>query len=291
MPEAQAPQVSSFISYFAQFFVQDWFASIPITVCAIITLGAAIDRLLYYSRNKRDIGSFIRAIQKNLESNNLDAAITAARQVGGLIGMMAEEGLRLVKNQPKHFSSSFDISYSLYVDDLEKRLPILATIGATAPFWGLFGTVVGVIDTLRLMGEQGGQSQAVVIGVAKALIATGFGLIVAIVAVTLNNWFNSRVKNFENEFQLIKLTLMDYLSTSGLASTSLAPNPNGVLAPAYATQPRQPNAPSQPIPPQPNTQFYPASGYPNQGGLGSSPPQSHYPAPPAPGSSYPPSDH
>ena len=216
MPEANLPNPSAgsdFFTYFIQFFKEDWFASIPIAICGIITLTVAIDRAIYYNRNQRDLASFIRRVQSDLEAGNIDGAISLAKQVGGLIGLMTEEGLRLMRNNTKSFSNAFDISCSLYIRDLEKRLSVLATIGATTPFIGLFGTVVGVIVTLKLLGQQGGQSQAVVLGVAKALIATGFGLVVAIIAVILNNWFNSVVKSFENDFAVIKLTLLDFINS------------------------------------------------------------------------------
>ena len=222
MPESQN---NVLLTYFIEFFIQDWFASIPIAFCAIITLAVAIDRAIYYSRNQRDLASFIRRLQQDLEQNNIEGATNLAKQAGGLIGLMTEEGLRLMKHHTKNFSSAFDISSSLYTRDLEKRLSVLATIGATTPFLGLFGTVVGVIVTLKLLGEQGGQSQQVVIGVAKALIATGFGLIVAIIAVVLNNWFNSVVRSFENDFQVVKLTLLDYINSQNLSSPKNAPMP------------------------------------------------------------------
>lgn len=231
-----ASQNSELLTYFIEFCVQDWFASVPIIVCGIITLAVAIDRAIYYSRNQRDLGSFIRRVQGDLEQGNIEGAISLSKQVGGLIGLMTEEGLRLMNHHAKNFSNAFDISASLYIRDLEKRLSILATIGATTPFIGLFGTVVGVIVTLKLLGEQGGQSQAVVIGVAKALIATGFGLVVAIIAVILNNWFNSMVKSFENDFQVIKLTLLDYISSQGgVVTQAQLPLQNANSAQYYAT--------------------------------------------------------
>lgn len=240
MPESQNNQL---LTYFIEFFIQDWFASIPIAFCGIITLAVAIDRAIYYSRNQRDLGGFIRRLQQDLEQNNIEGASNLAKQIGGLIGLMTEEGIRLMKHHAKNFSSAFDISSSLYIRDLEKRLSVLATIGATTPFLGLFGTVVGVIVTLKLLGEQGGQSQAVVIGVAKALIATGFGLIVAIIAVILNNWFNSVVRSFENDFQVLKLTLLDYINSQSPVKGQQMP---------------------QSIPQQPQQQYYPPQyGQPN----------------------------
>jgi len=211
---------SSLLLYFIQFFTEDWFASIPITLCAIITLAVIIDRSIYYSRNQRDIGFLIRKIQADLSRGNLNRAIDFSKQVGGIIGLVIEEGLRLTKNHSRNFNNAFDVSAGIYLKDLEKRISILSTIGATAPFIGLFGTVVGVIVTLKLMGEvASGQSQAIVLGVAKALIATGYGLIVAIIAVIFNNLFNSIIANFESSFQLIKITLLDYVENSGNIGT------------------------------------------------------------------------
>ncbi|MDX1918951.1 MAG: MotA/TolQ/ExbB proton channel family protein [Candidatus Caenarcaniphilales bacterium] len=218
MPE-DTSSTNVILEYFISFFTQDWFASLPILACAIATLAVAIERSVYYSRNRRDMRTFIRRLQQNLEKGNIDLALNLARDVGGLIGQVTEEGLRLVRYQARSFNNAFDISVNLFIRDLEKRLSVLATIGATCPFIGLFGTVVGVIVTLKILGEKGGQTSEVVVGVAKALIATGFGLIVAIIAVIINNAFNSSVRSFENDFQLIKLTLLDYLN-SGVGQMS-----------------------------------------------------------------------
>jgi biopolymer transport protein ExbB/TolQ len=210
MPETS--EGSIMLQSIVEFFFEDWFASIPITICAFALLAVVLERSIYYARNQRNFPSFIRRLQKELEQDDLQGAMSLSREVGGLIGQMSEEGLRLIAYHARSFSNAYDISSSLYVRDLEQRLPVLATIGTTAPFLGLFGTVVGVIVTLRLLGEQGTQSE-VVIGVSKALIATAYGLLVAILAVIFNNWFSNKVQSFENDFQGIKLTLMEYLNS------------------------------------------------------------------------------
>lgn len=207
---------SKFLSYFLEFMVEDWFASIPITICLLVMVGVILERAIYYSRNQRNLGVFIRQIQSYLEQGDLDSAVGLSQRTGGLVGLMTEESIRLVQFHAKNFSNAFDISANLYIRDLETRLPYLSTIGTTCPFLGLFGTVIGVIVTLNILGETGGQNAAVVIGVAKALIATGYGLIVAIIAVVMNNCFNSLVTKFENDFQIIKLTFMDYVQSQGL---------------------------------------------------------------------------
>lgn len=73
----------------------------------------------------------------------------------------------------------------------EKGLAVLATLGANAPFIGLFGTVLGIIRAFAYLGTQSGSS-AVMSGVSQALYATALGLLVAIPAVVANNYFSFR---------------------------------------------------------------------------------------------------
>ncbi len=204
---------NKFFEYFFAFMVQDWFAFWPITICSVLTIAVVIERFFYYMRNKRDVAVFIQRLQRELERGNLEVAQSLSNQLGGVIGEISEEGIRLIAVEKEDFSRAFDITVNIVSRKLEKYLSILATIGATAPFIGLFGTVVGVIVTLQILGEQGGQTQEVVIGIAKALIATGYGLIVAIVAVIMNNFYNNTVKTFEEDFQLLKLLFLSFSNT------------------------------------------------------------------------------
>lgn len=208
--EATTIHGNKFFEYFFAFMVQDWFAFWPITICSILTVAVVIERSLYYSRNKRDVTTFIQRLQRELERGNLEGAQSLSNQLGGVVGEIAEEGTRLIAVEKEDFSRAFDITVNIVSRKLEKYLSILGTIGATAPFLGLFGTVVGVIVTLQVLGEAGGQTQEVVIGIAKALIATGYGLIVAIIAVIMNNYYNNIVRRFEEDFQLLKLLFLSF---------------------------------------------------------------------------------
>ena len=212
--EATTVHGNKFFEYFFAFMVQDWFAFWPITICSVLTVAVVIERSLYYARNKRDVAVFIQRLQRELERGNLEGAQSLSNQLGGVIGEIAEEGVRLIAVEKEEFSRAFDITVNIVSRKLEKYLAILGTIGATAPFLGLFGTVVGVIVTLQILGEAGGQTQEVVIGIAKALIATGYGLIVAIIAVIMNNYYTNTVRRFEEDFQLLKLLFLSFSNTS-----------------------------------------------------------------------------
>jgi biopolymer transport protein ExbB/TolQ len=82
--------------------------------------------------------------------------------------------------------------------ELRRGLNIVATVGSIAPFVGLLGTVIGIIAAFQGIGATGsGGIQAVSTGIAEALVETAFGLMVAIPAVILFNYLNSRVANIE----------------------------------------------------------------------------------------------
>lgn len=193
-----------------QSITQDWAVLLPIFACSILVVAVAINRFSFYKENKRDVVQFIHRLQRELQKNNLDGAENLSSQLGGVIGEVAEEGVRILSEQKKDFSRSFDISTSLATRKLEKYLTIMGTIGGVAPFLGLFGTVVRILYTFQDLATQGNQSAAVATGIASALIATAFGLGVAIVAVIFYNGFQSVVKRYEDDFQLLKLLFLSF---------------------------------------------------------------------------------
>lgn len=101
-----------------------------------------------------------------------------------------------------------DAEWSKQMDRFGKGLSFLATVGSTAPFIGLFGTVWGIIDAFQSIGISQNTSLATVApGIAEALVATAFGLLAAIPAVVAYNTFsgevgslNSKVDDFASEF-------------------------------------------------------------------------------------------
>lgn len=197
----------------------DWPVLLPILLCSILTLAVAINRFSFYNKNKRDVVVFIRALKTELVNNRLDSAKTLSIQLGGVIGEVAEEAVRIFSEQKVGFSRSFDISANLATRKLEKYLTILGTIGGVCPFLGLFGTVVRILYTFQDLAMQGNQSTAVAMGIGSALIATAFGLGVAIVAVVLYNLFQSTVKRYEDDFQLIKLLFLSFTDSEEKSQT------------------------------------------------------------------------
>ena len=99
--------------------------------------------------------------------------------------------------------------------DLKRGLGVLATVGATAPFVGLLGTTMGIVNAFTGMAASGsGGLSAISAGVAEALITTAFGLIVAIPAVWAYNYFQTKIDNLTAEMTYTSKEMIDYLIKS-----------------------------------------------------------------------------
>jgi biopolymer transport protein ExbB/TolQ len=148
-------------------------------------------------------------------------------QLNSVTGEVAEEGIRLLAVQKEDFSRAYDITVAIVIRKLQRYLPILATVGAVAPFLGLFGTVSGVIKALFHMSQGAeGASLAMIGEISNALIATGYGLAIAIISVVAYNLFGNIVKRYGDDFMLLKLLFMSFVSVQFNVTTAPINNPN-----------------------------------------------------------------
>ena len=128
------------------------------------------------------------------------------KQDGGLIG-----GAHV------RIDRSMDVAIQKEAEALQRGLPLLATVGSTAPFVGLFGTVIGIMNAFIEIGQQQSTNLAVVApGIAEALLATGLGLLAAIPAVIFYNKLSSdsdriisSYESFADEFATILSRQLD----------------------------------------------------------------------------------
>jgi biopolymer transport protein ExbB len=106
----------------------------------------------------------------------------------------------------------------------EAGLPILASIGSTAPFIGLFGTVLGIIHALSRIGSMGSASLDVVAGpIGEALVATGIGIAVAVPAVLAYNFFVRKLKGFGADLEDLANSLVNQAIVSLYRATDSRP--------------------------------------------------------------------
>ena len=157
------------------------------------------------------------------------------RQLRGLgyrnIGAMRELAQTYGKTLQGHLLATALASRSESADELENHLEeeimdsmpritrglwILDTAVTIAPLLGLFGTIIGMIQAFDVLSQHGGPGK-VTGGIADALVSTGAGLLIAIIAVYFVNYFNSLSRRIVQQLELIKVVLINRFHTKGLA--------------------------------------------------------------------------
>jgi biopolymer transport protein ExbB len=114
--------------------------------------------------------------------------------------------------------------------ELERRFSFLATLGANAPFIGLFGTVVGILQAFDALGQSHGGGagalapQTVMTSISEALVATAIGLAVAIPAVFAFNLLERTVKAALDDAEILSLEILSFLQSKGVMTTSVVRN-------------------------------------------------------------------
>ena len=156
-------------------------------------------RLLGALSNLLTRGDYAQAIEvtKKYKSSHLAKVIAA-----GLLEFEASRRDKRNTNPELAVEAArqgMDRTAMITVAELKENLGVLATIGATAPFVGLFGTVMGIIRAFEGMAKSGGGIASVSAGIAEALLTTAGGLLVAIPAVWAYNYFQNRVDRFTVE--------------------------------------------------------------------------------------------
>ena len=159
---------------------------------------------------------------KNLKDNNFQGALDAARKFNkSHLAKVVSAGLIEYDNDKSDLKDSHDLvaavgrsldrAVSMTSAEMKKGTGGLATIGSTAPFIGLFGTVVGIINAFTGIAASGsGGLAAVSAGISEALITTAFGIFVAVPAVMAFNYFTTRLERFQIEMSNSSAELLDF---------------------------------------------------------------------------------
>lgn len=210
----------------------DWVVLSPIILCSLIALTVTIERYWYYRTNKVPFDKFVEQLQEELDRGTAPAQ-ALARETGGIIGDVAEEGIDIVATHPQRFERMYEITTSMAARSLEKNLAILSTIATISPYLGLFGTVVRILLTFGSMSQSstGGNASEIMFGIGSALIATACGLGVAIAAVAFNNYFRRKVDGFLGDFELLKLVFLNAMGPPTTAAQNVSHVPQRTPVP------------------------------------------------------------
>ena len=188
------------------------------------SVGVMIDRFLMYSAARKQSRLFVSQVAAALKVGNLDEAISIAERnkkshiakvvATGLSEFQAAQGQVSEEDVVEAAKRGLERSIAIVHAEMKRGLSGLATIGATAPFVGLFGTVVGIINAFKgIAAEKATGLSAVAGGIAEALVATALGLFVAVPAVWAFNYFTAKVEAFDVEMDNSSMELVNYFIT------------------------------------------------------------------------------
>jgi biopolymer transport protein ExbB/TolQ len=194
-----------------------------LALLSLLSVGMLVDKHMRFRSASNQSQLFKAAYKKFLHGGEIQELIQAAQKhsnshVAQVVsaGILEYEGVRKAGGDPvaslELVSSALRDSMSETLIQLKRGLGFMATIGSTAPFIGLFGTVVGIINAFRSIAASGSGGMSVVSGgIAEALVSTALGIFVAIPAVVGFNHFTGKIENFHVEMNRASSQLVNFL--------------------------------------------------------------------------------
>jgi biopolymer transport protein ExbB len=174
------------------------FAMYPLVICSLVAWAVIFERLWRYRRLGHELRFFHVEAVNALLRNEPDGLRSLCAQHPALpTSVLLKTGLERLgakdERLRKQWHEAMERRRQLVNQDLRRHLWMLGTIGSSAPFIGLFGTVVGILRSFHQMAKTGSGGFAVVAaGISESLIATAAGIVVAVVAVVAYNAFQTR---------------------------------------------------------------------------------------------------
>ncbi len=190
-------------------------------VLSLVSWAIVFERWLCYRQRGGDLHAMALELDRRLSAGKIQQAIADLERWGSVAASIAAAGLRLAHLGSAAVDKAMSSRIALERSRLEKRLAYLGTLGNNAPFIGLFGTVIGVIQAFEELGHgtsgaakgaSQAASQAVMAGIAEALVATAVGIAVAIPAVAAYNYFQRRVVSLLSGADVLSNLVLAYLA-------------------------------------------------------------------------------
>jgi biopolymer transport protein ExbB/TolQ len=181
-----------------------------------------LERGWFYFSIRDDIPQLAQTLRERLRADDLPAALSLMEKSPSAEAAVVVAGLREADRGAKSAEKAMKGAAALQKMKLEQRLAFLGTLGNNAPFIGLFGTVIGVVQAFEQLGKQGMSSSqaaasaaapaAVMSSIAEALVATAVGLAVAIPAVAAYNFYQRHTRSVLGNTEALSNVLLAHLS-------------------------------------------------------------------------------
>ncbi|MDD9944660.1 MAG: MotA/TolQ/ExbB proton channel family protein [Myxococcales bacterium] len=216
---------------------------------SVASLAIALERWAVYRRAAGDLHALAGSLQQRLARDDGVSVAAWLDASGSVPARVAAAGLRLGPRGPAVAAKAMASRTALEREDLDERLAFLGTLGNNAPFIGLLGTVIGVIQAFEELGHSASghasaraatqvASGAVMSAIAEALVATALGIAVALPAVAAYNYLQRRVEHVLAGADVLSNLVLAYLEGGALPERpgrpgdGREPEPSAGLVPA-----------------------------------------------------------
>jgi biopolymer transport protein ExbB/biopolymer transport protein TolQ len=204
------------------------FIVITLAIMSIWSLTVTLQKFIKVKKSEKETRKFAPQFSRAIQEENLDQAIALAEKnkvshVARVLGGALSEVKPLLRDRATITAADINSAeraverqMMIMLAEFKRGSGILATVGSTAPFVGLLGTTMGIVNAFQAMSAGGasGGLAGIGAGIAEALITTAFGLLVAIPAVWSYNYFTTKVENLSVEMTYTSKELIDYLIKS-----------------------------------------------------------------------------
>lgn len=185
----------------------------PLLALSVLAVTVAIWRWMALRQATRDLAPFMTSLRERVNAGDIDGAIELCDRSGGPVAAIVRAGLRRLGRPKDEIELSLQDASAHELAELEKGLPILATIAMVAPLLGFLGTVTGMINSFEALASVGlNNPAAVASGISEALITTAAGLMIAIPVQMAYNYFVARVNTTVRNMEAAANLLLDSLS-------------------------------------------------------------------------------
>jgi biopolymer transport protein ExbB len=191
-----------------------WYGALlmgTLILMSVYLMALVFVRLIFFARIKTDATRLLKDTQEAISTNNARQLneLKTERSADSPLKILVGLGLANMDMAPADMAELFSVCRVRQRDRLTKGLGLFGTFAAIAPFLGLLGTVIGIVQCFNSLSQGGaGGTNVVASGVAEALWATAAGLFVAIPATVFYNVFKHKAKNVMTDMEILSRELV-----------------------------------------------------------------------------------
>ena len=188
----------------------------PLLLCSVVALAVIIERIYYFLVIRDDLEEVMDKVESSLKQDRVLEAMQVARRARGPVASVLTAAIARQGDSRQVLEDYVRKAGNEELYKLERGLPVLDVVVSVAPLLGLLGTILGIIESFNILGAMQGVAEPAVIsiGIAKALLTTAAGLIIAIPTAIMQAFFSRKVDRYILEMNRRSVDIVNLLANN-----------------------------------------------------------------------------